>query len=385
MYFDDFLYPIFSGIKKISKFPSFRLLFAVAAGSACLDTDYTSAALFEMGPTLASLALQQSDIDRAFPEFAPLLTSEHEDFLLDDEEVRLPLGDLIATTNFATVFGFASRDDLAIKYSADCDMLDVVHPLLRDGWFLDRLKDTNIVPAVYFVSPASGMISEITSKTMFEMSDTERERCVRDKRSVRFMVMERIQMNLHAYVNAQGPSVKLAITVLRWLLSALEVMHEMDIIHGDIHSGNVVIRRESNRLALIDFGLAAHREEIELNDPQPWHPMEVERYNCLHTHWELQGYRKSYRDDLFKTLLLVSFLIHGETFQEYCQLLESQPLRMRRFKAELSLFEFPGSRRLKPVVKEPLDEMLEYVRSMETPYVRPDYEYLHNILAETIV
>ena len=376
---------LFLVLEKILKSATFVLLFAVVTGSPMLDYDYSEDDLLEIGPTFASLALRQRDVDRTSPEFVPLLTSNYEDFVLDDEDVRLHLGELIATTKYATVFGLDSRADLAIKYAADCDVEDILHPLLRDGWCLNRLKDTGIVPTVHFVSPPAPMISEITSKTQFELSDNERIICVSENRGVRFMVMERIKMNLHTFVKSYGSSLKLAVRVMRWLVSALEIIHGKDIIHGDIHSGNVVIRNDNDHLALIDFGFAAHREEIELNDPQPYSPVPHDQYSCLHTHWELEGYRRSYRDDMFKVLLLGSLLIHGKRFQTYCDSLERKPERMRRFKSEKSLFDIPGGKSLGPTVKGKLDQMVANVRAMESVFVKPDYAYLQAQLDEIIV
>ena len=64
--------------------------------------------------------------------------------------------------------------------------------------------------------------------------------------------------------------------------------------------------------------------------------------HCFLSHWNIEGYRFSHRDDVFKAVLAAAMLMNGKAYQRYCQSLESDPEAMLSFKRDSFLFTAPG-------------------------------------------
>jgi hypothetical protein len=350
-------------------------------------TVYSRHQLLELGPSLSGLVLKQMDRDRLNPHLTPALTHSFEDILLEGVLTRIRVGELISQTSFGTVFAVADRDDLVVKYQTDCDLqVEPLHALLRDAWFIFSLRDTGLVPSMKFLSPPTPLTFSITAKTHFDMTVSERNRCIESQAPVRFMVLERVRMNLYQFVAIKGPSLTLSVEVMRWLFSALETIHtEHGIVHGDIHGGNVVLFRGSRpKLGLIDFGLSVFIEELEINPPDPYERREGADVHCLHSIWELDGFRRSFRDDLVKTVLLGAYLMHGAPFFGYCnQLAKDNEAGMREWKRSGNLFDFPG-RTLMWTSKqfEALTGILAHIRLLDSSILaKPNYGLLRTFVS----
>jgi serine/threonine protein kinase len=125
------------------------------------------------------------------------------------------------------------------------------------------------------------------------------------------MLVERVGSNLEDLLLNRSdwvPSLKIAFEILREIIKNLKILHSMNIIHGDIHSGNIVrglAGPERNEIFLIDYGLA--KFYTRLLPEEPIHkPRNVSQ---LLTHWEMKGFAKSFRDDIFRSLLVFGALV----------------------------------------------------------------------------
>lgn len=105
-------------------------------------------------------------------------------------------------------------------------------------------------------------------------------------------------------------------------LHALEQVHSVGLLHGDIYSGNFLLDEQSDEiqnLRLIDFGRAREFRDpktgahIEDGPAERGYYSEIASYNSvLLSVNELQGQRLSRRDDLFRFAELLLFLLDGD-------------------------------------------------------------------------
>jgi hypothetical protein len=310
-------------------------------------TDYSEAQLALMRPRLASLAIGKREWDlKHGPLFAPLLKfGDYEEFVNNLGEQRsFVLGDLVVRTKYSTLFFIKKFSRAIVKYQTDCFTESVVHPLLRDAWFLSELADSGMVPQIHYVSPPAGLPDRVTLKTRFLMSDSDWSRCLLAQRAptVRFMVMERIDEDFYALLRRIQPSVLEAITITHKLLRGIKYMHSKGIVHGDIHPGNLGLIHGDDgslRILFFDFGSAFFVEEKEGFPDLEAEPRSL--VHCLYSHWNIEGFRFGYRDDVFKALMVLAFLIHGRVWTDYCVGLVSDVEAMLAFKRDEFFFELP--------------------------------------------
>ncbi len=143
--------------------------------------------------------------------------------------------------------------------------------------------------------------------------------------SVRFMVMERIDEDLYGFTRRKSPSVKESLELVRGLIVGLQTMHAHEIVHGDIHPGNLGFLE--GRLVMFDFGSAFFIEETI----------------GLSARLYRSGFRFGKRDDVFKAVMVGAFSMNkGQLWINYCTNLESDGPAMMKFKRESFLFEIPG-------------------------------------------
>jgi serine/threonine protein kinase len=173
-----------------------------------------------------------------------------------------------------------------------------------------RLK--KISPKVIFISPPTALPEKMTLKTDFEMPALERRTCAQRGANLRYMMVERVGSNLEDLWDKAfklSVDIRIGFEILKKILENLKILHEMNVIHGDIHSGNIARGLQGpdrNEIFLIDYGLA--RFHTPLSDTP------VRRVAMVSTQlspWELQGYEKSFRDDIFRTFIIFGTLIGG--------------------------------------------------------------------------
>jgi hypothetical protein len=109
-----------------------------------------------------------------------------------------------------------------------------------------------------------------------------------------------------------------------------------------------------------------------------------EATHCFYSHWNMEGFRFSFRDDLFKLLMVAAYMINGPAWLYHCQSLENQWPAMLYFKSVTNIFVItsdferivtvPGlSRRARWLLTRHLRKALDHARSMENLDDLPPY------------
>ena len=308
---------------------------------------------------------------------------------------RIPNGGLVTldhhnsiTTLTSSIFSVARNPTLIAKYQVDCFDTDRegIHPLLKDYWFLRRLSALKVTPAAFYLSNASPLPFRNTLKSGFRMTVKDRAECFRSGGKVRFMIMEKVGESLHfmsrRYPNGMVPLANVLSLGSKMIEMIRKLHDEGQVVHGDIHAGNICFsRRGSSSLRLIDFGRAnlvtsaedgvkpLNREPFTWSDP-------------LLSHWNIEGYRETRRDDVFKIFIVMAMLMNGRTYIPHLKdTLTSQAAY--EFKRDGNIFKIPGTsiegwtERTESV----LSEILAIVRATELD-ARPDYESILSKLSE---
>ena len=286
-------------------------------------------------------ALQQQARDAALPVSTPRLAAMNEFVQFpNDTRIEVTIGEWISQGRESTIYGVEDHDELVIKYQANCEGLDGIHPLLRDFWFLKLAHELRVSPEALFVSPPAKFVSQGSPKTRFEMDPYARRRCAtRDDSAVRYMVMGRITTTINGIIDVthkrrQKISLDFDIVVLRSTISQLQRLHEAGIVHNDVHPGNIVVMgtgADSRRIGLIDFGLSFFAAQFSRLPPKVPH-IRVARTFCADSVFALDGFRPSFRDDLFGAMLSAAILLNGEPLLRHCLSLQSKRAEMERFK-----------------------------------------------------
>lgn len=292
-----------------------------------------------------TLLYNQRNLDFQLKRSVPLLNYDVElinDASGDLEPIRL--GARLARQYESILYLEADNPNIVLKYQVNCKSLgDDFHPITRDYFFLKFLESTNTVPKVYTMSPGVKFDnSPRTKKTDFMIQGDERRNCARDDRShVRYMVMDRVSDTVWDAATRTRLTLRAAAVAIRGIIRNLSIIHGKGVVHGDVHAGNLaMLSPQVKRLVFIDFGSAFFADTYK-NDP----PIERERLSyvhILHSPWELEGYRSTSRDDLFRAVMVGAVVLHGEEFVKYLQSLPADGGEMLRYKKEQFIFHIPG-------------------------------------------
>jgi len=154
-------------------------------------------------------------------------------------------------------------------------------------------------------------------------------------------------------------------------------------------------------LRLIDFGASILPDEHSIHADIVMNPLSYIHY--LLSHWNLQGYRYGYRDDVYKTLWMGASLIHGDPYTLYFKSLgAAHPDLLVAFKETEFIFHYPGggdmfrsvpqaTRAQREAIVKHLNDALTLARSVNTVHELPAHgaiyghlNYVYSILS-TIV
>jgi hypothetical protein len=280
----------------------------------------------------------------------------NKEILLDsgdrNSHVFLMIGTRMSRQLFSTIFEASlSAATYLIKYQVNCEELgkgdreDRIHPLVREAAIHSVIADSNIAMKMIYLSGGSKFQLPLTEKSEFLIISPPHsgQACLNHPASsVRFLLVERARHSLNALLLQdefrRGVGLGKAIKMTLELLALLEDLHAKDIVHGDIHPGNVVVD-SSGAIKLIDFGMAFFNSDMM---GKPEIIQKPHSYShVLYSHYNILGSRFGFRDDLFKALHVLATLMMGVDFMAHCASLDKLGL-LFKFKAEENYFAIPG-------------------------------------------
>ena len=295
---------------------------------------------------------------------------------------------VIAITETSAIHNLTDSNWI-IKYQMDClEELTAIHPLLADYWFVEHVAPFGLAPKPVVLSDPVPLRARKTLKTDFHIRSSLYRACAHLGSSVRYAIMERERENLHDYMLSQPgeklPFVK-AIQLGLDLINLVKRLHDnAQIVHGDIHSGNVCFSSKNpSKLVLIDFARAKFLDDTvsqeRIREPNVWN-------DALLSPWEIMGFEPARRDDVMRVLLLVATLMNGFSFYNYLSSFNSDVGTSLDIKVHRNLFladpainpleELGISRSDRSEIVEHLESVLEAARSVRFRADRPNYELI---------
>ena len=238
-----------------------------------------------------------------------------------------PFGDFTLKTKlyaseYSVVYTIWENRDYLIKYQTNCERSNSLETLVRDFWFSNEVHKLERGPKPYFISPPVRLTKAQTEKFRFTMDQRHWRRCYTRGGTVRFMLIERIMgVSLQQYRRDHTPNgfdMLLAVSDLYAIVSMIQKLHENDIIHGDIHSGNVMVYHNETDghayLMLIDHGRAFFYDPNQSDDSVP------EFNDCnseIATPWQLRGLPWGKRDDIYRAMDVFARLVQPDEWKRH--------------------------------------------------------------------
>ena len=132
---------------------------------------------------------------------------------------------------------------------------------------------------------------------------------------LRSLLVERVKgSTLFDLVQDKGPMAFAIVQKIgRKAIDALEKVHSIGLIHGDIHGGNIIYCEDENEMKLIDFGRS--RPYITLESRHVFGesvPLDEQLDPLVLSPQELEGFTTSRADDLFRLAETLVSLIDGD-------------------------------------------------------------------------
>lgn len=203
-----------------------------------------------------------------------------------DQGILPKFGELLDTGATSTVYSYG--EGLVVKVQRRVSG-ESVHPLVREAFFLSRLHGSGLVP--------------------------DSVRLTRAKGESRSLVMSYAGRSLKMCFPMKA---KRAIRIAIQAIEVVRHMHEIYLIgHGDVHPGNVVVN-DAGEVRLIDLGRAYY-----LAAPSP-----VTCGTCTHqtfSPWENKGSPSGARDDVYRLIMLLSYLLCGSAQRMFACLEAKNP------------------------------------------------------------
>ena len=272
----------------------------------------------------------------------PLVEYVQEILVKEEQLIAVDTTRRLFVRRTSTVFE-TSDPEVILKYELNCDTLKSVHPLVREAVILKRIADFDISMKFLYLSSPIKFQLPLTPKTAVKLDIGSIERCAAvEHSSVRVMALERADRSLDQ-PSRDGVPVTEALEKTVRVLQLLERLHALDIVHGDIHPGNIVVRRSKSggELRLIDFGKSFFNSDF-VGKPE-FERSEFAYVHCFYSPWNLKGARFGFRDDLFKTMHVLAVLLMGDPFVDHCLSLDKDGPAMYAFKNEGYYFANPAN------------------------------------------
>jgi hypothetical protein len=223
------------------------------------------------------------------------------------------------------------------------------------------------------------------------------------------MIMERIQFTVWdmmakaAVPMSDADRFETAIVMAVSVVKKLQTIHEEadSFLHGDIHAANIAVKGyvgdipTEDNFVLIDFGKAFFEKEFAhvVSDQTSvmWTP------HCHLSHFNLEGSRFGYRDDVYKTLLSAAFLMNkGSQLSDYSHKLADRDDKgegLKNFHKYEFIFDLPPIPGVdntdivqlafphmdpakRALVRKGLGSALDAVRGIQAAADKPDYKFI---------
>jgi serine/threonine protein kinase len=160
------------------------------------------------------------------------------------------------------------------------------------------------------------------------------------------------------------------------LVRGLKRLHSLDIVHNDIHPGNIFLESSMiTGLKFIDFGRAFKSEPSMLRNILVERP--GENFHRWYSHWKILGFLSGKREDLFRAIQAIAIIVNGSELLRYEHHLQGQEQKERlvHWKVTGFWFEIPKhayspinsldiSDDAKNEIRKHLSKMMEYVRDL---------------------
>ncbi len=277
-----------------------------------------------------------------------------------EESVEIELSaDLIFDADTTSVYAIESPSawtDSVIKYQLFCGTgFDKSAPMLTEAFFLKLLEqqpDQITHKLRYMSGPFKAPFDD--SEKFTKVAKTHCDAVDKDEEvplyfdMIQYMITERMGQDLRAYAKDQfelstfndfGDNVANAFRLTAQMIRLLEKLHALNIIHGDAHWGNFVFDANHD-LKIIDFGRArvidplAYKTAYDDNnhqDPRLEGFGEVQNDSNeanlqVHTYvsmWETYYALPSFRDDVFRVIQTLAFMLHGLDYTSMANLWSS--------------------------------------------------------------
>jgi hypothetical protein len=201
---------------------------------------------------------------------------------------------------------FFERSDITIHYMAKIASDESCHhPVVRESYFLDKLKHLNVSPTPMGMSRGfslcvPGIKCSFSSKVDYSTS-------------VGYVIMSAHGSTLGQYFTdycrdfeKKEYGVRDAILLGIELLELINTVHAQQIVHGSVslHSFVSVDSGDTLKFQLINwrnaYRVAGHLRLHQRRTDNPFTP------------WEVHNLRPSYRDDVFRVFIVIAFLLRGQ-------------------------------------------------------------------------
>ena len=315
------------------------------------------------------------------------------------------LQNIFARTDTATIWTVNAHPELVVKFQSDFLEADplaeqeveplpaemaraVTHPLEREFVFLKLVESSGVAPKALFLSPpASHRIGgRIPMQLNFNAQYTPHQV---EGKTVRFLVTQHAGESFASILRRIPAGLPLVTSVqagIQTLEHLKTLFDQFQVVHGDIHSGNVLVGPDG-LVSLIDFGRAffvSPEPPIITHDFGYWHAH-------LNTPWQIEGYQDTAHGDVFRTLELMAYLLVGLPYYDSPTYPPTASTR-REFKLNFSLL-FNSNRALSdqvrglsagPHIIAHLQAAHALVLGGFTQSVRPQYEAIIGHLSQAL-